>query len=372
MSDKPIRLSRRKMLAGLGTIGVASTVAGLGSYAAFSDDAQAKATFTAGDLDGTVRWSASYNGEIVDQSQGDEGDHNDLADGHPVRIQARPEEGLVGLSVQDLKPGDFGSIVFELSVETNPAWVTSCIGYENDDDNGINNPESYSDDPQARPGHVTDDRGEGEGELADALLVLPFYDADVRSSFFDGDNPGVYRVDAGRYECNPEYVRDYADGTTAEFWDNAEECTFLPQTVAEVAKHPLKGGTVLWNYPGATQFIAKVLGVPYDGEYGRGCTLLNGAQRGNTDNTQVPEDLVQPLMPVVDSAGEEHPENVVRFGYDWHLPYTVGNEVQTDQLDVLFGFHFQQYRHNRNPLAPSMFTPGTGASSGEHEGDDLE
>ena len=51
---------------------------------------------------------------------------------------------------QDLKPGDYGSIVFEIAVDTNPAWVFSCLDFDNNVDNGLNAPESRVDDTDVR------------------------------------------------------------------------------------------------------------------------------------------------------------------------------------------------------------------------------
>ena len=58
-----IRLSRRKLLAGLGAVGVASAGAGLGTTAYFSDtESFANNTLTAGRLDLSVTWQQLYYG----------------------------------------------------------------------------------------------------------------------------------------------------------------------------------------------------------------------------------------------------------------------------------------------------------------------
>jgi predicted ribosomally synthesized peptide with SipW-like signal peptide len=341
MSEK-LTLSRRKLIAGLGTIGIASSAAGYGTYAAFSDQAQTQATFTAGELDGKIAWSSSYNGER--QRVSGDGDH-------PMRVNAHPEDGYVGLNVQDLKPGDYGSIVFEISVDTNPAWVFSCLGFGNNVDNGLNAPESRVDDTEVRTATFGEEQYDGDdspetreignGELAQNMLLIPFYDADVSSNFFDSDVPDSF---------NPTNE----GATSSAFWSNAES-GFSPRDVVDIATSELRQGTVEWSDEGAnTEETPAPVGNRYEG-----CVLLNGAQAG-TQNQQG----FAPLQPVSDDR-----ENVIRFGYDWHLPFDVGNEAQTDQLTLYFGFDFQQYRHNASPARPYISTPGYGAQGDENEGD---
>jgi predicted ribosomally synthesized peptide with SipW-like signal peptide len=62
MSKKPIELSRRKILGGIGAAGVASVGAGLGTSAYFSDTESFEGnTLTAGELDLKVDWEEHYN-----------------------------------------------------------------------------------------------------------------------------------------------------------------------------------------------------------------------------------------------------------------------------------------------------------------------
>jgi hypothetical protein len=94
-----------------------------------------------------------------------------------------------------------------------------------------------------------------------------------------------------------------------------------------------------------------------------GCTLLNGAQAGDTNNEQE--------FTYLDPVSESN-DNVIRFGYDWHLPFNVGNEAQTDELSIYFGFDFQQVRHNESPARPYISTPGyraQGGTAGQDDGD---
>jgi len=97
-------LSRRKTLAALGTIGVASAGAGLGTSAYFSDQETFQNNqLTAGSLDLKVDWEEHYSDWSVDESEGlendvlmsapDEGDYVGLPD---------PQDPLIWVQADDL------------------------------------------------------------------------------------------------------------------------------------------------------------------------------------------------------------------------------------------------------------------------------
>ena len=111
----PSGLSRRSVLAGLGTIGVASAGAGLGTTAFFSDSESFDGnTITAGTLAIKVDWQQRYWGAAQDVRPGDYG----LA-GRPY-VNAFPDDS--GDGVQDL-----GGVVYdgENAVFT-PAEIPAC------------------------------------------------------------------------------------------------------------------------------------------------------------------------------------------------------------------------------------------------------
>lgn len=60
----PLGVSRRQVLAGLGTIGVASAGAGLGTTALFSDEESVSATVQAGELDLLLDYRATYRPDV--------------------------------------------------------------------------------------------------------------------------------------------------------------------------------------------------------------------------------------------------------------------------------------------------------------------
>ncbi|MEF8807598.1 choice-of-anchor W domain-containing protein [Natronomonas sp.] len=157
--NNQIGLSRRKMLGGLGAIGLASAGAGLGTTAYFNDEENFVGnTLTAGELDLFVH---------VDYSE-DQGDYaqyqtppGTFVDGNVV---GGGEGEPLSIEVDDLKPGDsgFGKLCF--SIVDNPAYMWMCGELTANDENGQTEPEAAVDATGGDP-------GEGAGELADAMVA---------------------------------------------------------------------------------------------------------------------------------------------------------------------------------------------------------
>ena len=144
MSKKKLELTRRRVLGGLGTIGVASAAAGLGTSAYLNDtESFEDNTITAGTLDmsvtATVEAASSYWSSAVDLEA--------TADG----------EAVSGVTIDDVKPGDWGIICFDISIEENPGYVQVSTGELTSNENGYTEPEPVDDN--------------GEGELDDAILA---------------------------------------------------------------------------------------------------------------------------------------------------------------------------------------------------------
>jgi predicted ribosomally synthesized peptide with SipW-like signal peptide len=156
MTDYNIELTRRKILAGVGAIGAAGAGAGMGTSALFSDEESfTNNSITAGTLDmrvtATVEGANEYWEERAEGGQDDDlaiDGVGETADGEPV----------VGLSVDDVKPGDWAIICFEIEVESNPAFVQLTAENLESSENGIEEPEP--------------DIGESGGELEDEMLAL--------------------------------------------------------------------------------------------------------------------------------------------------------------------------------------------------------
>ncbi|MEF8779564.1 MAG: choice-of-anchor W domain-containing protein [Haloferacaceae archaeon] len=163
MNDDNIGLSRRKVLVGLGAVGVASAGAGLGTTAYFSDEESfTDNTLTAGELDLFVHVDYSEDQGDYAQYQTPEGT---FIDGNVV---GGGEGDPLHIEVDDLKPGDsgFGKLCF--SVVDNPAYMWMCGELTANDENGYTEPEpdSFDDGDVNDPGDA-----DGEGELADAMVA---------------------------------------------------------------------------------------------------------------------------------------------------------------------------------------------------------
>ena len=191
MDDETLEFTRRKALAALGSVGIASAGAGVGTTAFFSD----RETFennrlTAGTLDMTVGWVEQYSDWSSDESTGvsvrmydgadDTGDASDLADGETgfpaddawliavddaAQFQANATEEGVAMpespcggsnvpaalsnqggdrpvvDIEDVKPGDFGLVTFEFALCDNPGYVWLNAGIEGVAENGLTEPE---------------------------------------------------------------------------------------------------------------------------------------------------------------------------------------------------------------------------------------
>ncbi|WP_246989045.1 SipW-dependent-type signal peptide-containing protein [Halorientalis marina] len=126
-------LSRRKMLAGLGAVGLASVGAGLGTSAFFSDtESFSDNSLTAGTLD----MSVTANLVAANEYWVNEG-------GLDLSVVADSEDAVMGLQIDDIKPGDWGIICFEIEVGDNPGYVQVCT--ENFAEAGGANPEPEQD-----------------------------------------------------------------------------------------------------------------------------------------------------------------------------------------------------------------------------------
>jgi predicted ribosomally synthesized peptide with SipW-like signal peptide len=260
-------LSRRSVLLGLGTVGLASAGAGLGTTAYFSDrESFVGNSLQAGSLDLFVRYDATYDSDGAVENMADEA--SGTVDGDPA--------GTFYV-LDDVKPGDSGRVTFCFEVEDNPSYMWAC-GDLTQAENGMTEPEAEVD--------ATDD----VGELAES-------------------------IDATLSYCS-------ADGSV----------------LAEIAD-----GTLL------DLFGALNAGVPLDGDARAG--VFTPGEQTMYDDVVTPEQ------------GDAYVTGPC-LCLDWEIPVSVGNEIQSDSLEMALTFHALQARHNDgtyNPCVPSVQTRlGTG------------
>ena len=232
-------LSRRKLLGGLGAIGVASAGAGLGTTAYFSDEESFEDnTIVAGELDLKMDYRMTYRGGhgrlaelqnnypdatfvdedmeptdedtgvyLLDQVPGLEnypgaGDWvrgaNGIFDPESEEGEGFRREELIDagdleealIRIGDVKPGDYGEVTFSTHLYDNPGYMWIGGALTANDQNGYTEPEEVALDELGLP---TDDP-DGEGQLADAIEAKIWYDDNcdnIHQEGGEGEGEGV-------------------------------------------------------------------------------------------------------------------------------------------------------------------------------------
>jgi predicted ribosomally synthesized peptide with SipW-like signal peptide len=240
MTDERFDISRRKALAALGTIGVASAGAGLGTSAYFSDQETFENNqLVAGTLDVGVGYSAHYSDWSSDEDEG-VGNVN-MYDGEPNETGVADEltDGYTGLpandawlievpdddvdtfldntqyqsfnqedgdlmdcpldedeqadaatrpviDLDDVKPGDFGEVTFDFRICDNPGFVWINGELESAAENGLTEPEADDPDEDGDP----DSTNPEDVELLDVIQTAVWVD-DGNNYQNDGEEPSV-------------------------------------------------------------------------------------------------------------------------------------------------------------------------------------
>jgi predicted ribosomally synthesized peptide with SipW-like signal peptide len=249
-STDTIGLSRRKVLAGLGAVGVASAGAGLGTTAYFNDTESFEGnTLTAGQLDLLVDWQQTYDGpaegpmyapagypyiNAYPDSDGD-GIQDDVPqsfviwakrNGYDLNTAQGTSDAVAAfkdaffadlgegqdweaplISLDDVKPGDTGEVTMSLHFFNNPAYVQLTGAKTDESENGLTEPESEVDDTA------------DAGELGDAVDVLIWND--------DGDN--VYEPRNGQ---DVDVVVLFDTSCSMDWADSSSGCNANQNTAA--------------------------------------------------------------------------------------------------------------------------------------------
>jgi predicted ribosomally synthesized peptide with SipW-like signal peptide len=335
--DERFDISRRKALAALGTIGVASAGAGLGTSAYFSDqETFENNSLTAGTLDMGVGYTAHYSDWSDDEGEGvevqmydgpagetgtedelptgttglpandawliavDEPDQfldNTLYEAYPnVGSEDDPEQGDVAcvdngegalvantqaddadkpiIEMNDVKPGDFGEITFDLVLCDNPGYIWLNGSVIEESENGVTEPEA--DDPD-------EDQVEGDGDPA--LKDDADQEEGKTVELLDVAEAAVWIDDGNNYQNGDETLA--ASGTLREVLGMIDDSNGTPLT----GNLPAEDG----------------------GGTGRDCFAAN------TDYS---------------------------VAFAWWVPVDHGNEIQSDSATFDLGFYTEQCRHN--------------------------
>jgi predicted ribosomally synthesized peptide with SipW-like signal peptide len=324
-------ISRRKVLGGLGTVGIASAGAGLGTSAFFSDTENFDGnSMVAGELDLKMDWEEHYSdwmgdetdfasmdddGSLVIEDQdgfmnatlveafpdeSDDGeqdftgeepcsDDSNLADGDlPDALESdlRTEGTLNGqttesgdplINLDDVKPGDKGEVTFSLHLCDNPGyiWLTGDLT-ENVDGSNTEPELEDSDEPQGDEGDGTID-SDTEGELADEIMVQAWYDSDC-DNVFDEDESVIFASGSlssimdglanGGVRLDASRYGASDDGTGAEASDECNELGKLEWGEFDgVYQFRPENGSVVHDADGAVGDILKLDAVDGSGNW---------------------------------------------------------------------------------------------------------
>jgi predicted ribosomally synthesized peptide with SipW-like signal peptide len=281
-----IGLSRRKMLLGLGAVGVASAGAGLGTTAYFNDtETFANNSLTAGTLDMSVTATV----EAADDYWSSEGvvGISETADGEGV---------TAGLVVDDVKPGDWAIICFDIEVGDNPGYVQVRM---EDTQGGMGLLEEGGANPE--PEQAVEGDADNDADLGAFLLASVWQNYDAST----GDRSGLSVLDP---------VFNNAPNATA----NAASINYgTPDVDGVVPDDP-----VVAHYTNAREAA---------GQLGNGYLIKD-------DNGD--------LLAINDTESE----GVYSFCLLLEVPHEVGNVIQGDSLAFDLIFETEQVRHNEDPF----------------------
>ncbi|MEZ3145333.1 SipW-dependent-type signal peptide-containing protein [Halobaculum sp. MBLA0143] len=313
MTRERYELSRRQALAALGTVGVASAGAGLGTSAYFSDREEFTGNqLAAGELDMKVSYEEHYSDWSEDEMEGiseedvtmempaDTGNFTGLlgdevgpiwvsdenvstfqnntevvnsSAGKPLTLDPElacadgnraNDDPAASIALDDVKPGDFGELTLDFTLCGNPGYVWLYGALTSASENGVTEPEA--DDP---------DEEEGVVELLDEIQVIVWDDTDQDNVLDEEESTLV----------GPVSLR-----------------TFL----AEYTLEPTNGS----------------FGLPLPGDI----TATSAGGSGRNCYSAAPA------------------THAVGFG--WYLPVDHANEIQTDSVTFDLGFYTEQCRHN--------------------------
>jgi predicted ribosomally synthesized peptide with SipW-like signal peptide len=292
-------LSRRKMLAGLGAVGLASAGAGIGTSAYFSDREEFENnSITAGTLDMAVTANVvAANDYWVDQG------------GLSVSGTADGQDPVVGLVVDDVKPGDWGIICFDIEVGDNPGYVQVCT--EEFEETGGANPEPEQD---------AEGDADNDADLGEYLLSTVWQS-------YGGPTDGS------------------AGGSTSDLsgldpvFNNASDILGLAYG------EPDMGGVVDGDQHHTTAREADAILAAANGGY------------------VIKDDNGDPLAIGSDDGQDPDVEDLYRFYLLLEIPDEVGNVIQGDGLSFDLVFKTEQVRNNDTPFendggSQTTTTPG--------------
>jgi predicted ribosomally synthesized peptide with SipW-like signal peptide len=221
MSEKDVfDLSRRKVLAGLGTIGAASAGIGLGTSAYFSDEENfVNNSLVAGELDMKMGYSAHYSDWSPDEDGSDTETEDDDVD---VVMWDGPPNTTGG-------PGDLPTIdgTTYTGLPTNAAWLIAV----DDPDQFLANTQ-YLSDGVVDCGPEGTDAGDLDQPVIDIEDVKPGDFGEVTFDFALCDNPGYVWLQGELLSCSENGVTEPEAKDEDENEDEPREGSLWPLLAA--------------------------------------------------------------------------------------------------------------------------------------------
>jgi predicted ribosomally synthesized peptide with SipW-like signal peptide len=335
--DERFDISRRKALAALGTIGVASAGAGLGTSAYFSDqETFENNSLTAGTLDMGVGYTAHYSDWSSDEDDNLSGDVH-MYDGGPNEVGGSTElESQVGTDAIGLPANDAWLIAVESESDADQFLDNTQTGVYPDENNDGDQDtiECVDNGSGALESNVqADDAPKPVINLDD---VKPGDFGEVTFDFILCDNPGYVWL-------NGELQSASENGTTEPELDDPDEADGVDEDPEDVVELLDVVQAAVWvddgdNYQDGTEdplvvdSLRNVLGMISGDNNG---TFLNAPEQ------YTPTDGGNMGSRTCFSANTEH--SVV---FAWWVPIDHGNEIQSDSAEFTLGFYTEQCRHN--------------------------
>jgi hypothetical protein len=208
---------------------------------------------------------------------------------------------VVGLQAEDIKPGDWVIICFDITIEENPGYVLVQVNNLASDENGFTEPEPEDGD------------SDGEGELDEKLLATVWDDYDD-----SGTRSGLSTLDI----VTNNAASSYPDAPSiSHSWDSSRneggevDSDIHYTSVRETYEQWFQNGFLLG--PGPDSDASKIGGPSNDQDAKRVYLLLE-------------------------------------------VPDTVGNEIQGDSVEFDLEFRAEQVRNNDNPFPGPVINADTG------------
>jgi len=280
MSDEKPNLSRRKLLGGLGTIGAAGAFGGAATSSLLWDEEKfGNATnpnvLQAGALDLAVDWEEHYVDWIGTETEYDVRRIDSAEDLQPGETYLPPNNPMIAVdqevftalwqdtviekqdivkeeagpdgpndqpdpvvTLEDVKPGDFGEVTFSYHLFGNPGFVSMCGEVHADVDNGIVEPEDKVN------GHTPDESdGTEDGDLGDHIQAKLFYDRNCDNLHQGGEVEVMFVTDVSESMGEPYSGTPDVDDNTGDA-NQAGDNTRLEAIKAHMGDHPDLGNDV--------------------------------------------------------------------------------------------------------------------------------